>query len=280
VQQALKEVRELSRGITPNPVTGNREQRTVNSDRELKTKNNIEMKIALIGYGKMGHAIEEIALQRGHEIVLKIGIENLEDNTIDNIKKADVAIEFTGPEVAFENVIRVLDAGVPVVSGSTGWLQRFDEAKAHCTKNNGALLYASNYSVGVNIFFAINKRLAELMAPHKEYEVRMTEIHHTQKKDAPSGTAITLAEGILQSLEQKKQWVNGASNNKTDLQIISERVDPAPGTHVITYTSDIDDIEIKHTAHNRKGFATGAVLAAEFLHNKKGIFSMSDVLGL
>jgi 4-hydroxy-tetrahydrodipicolinate reductase len=183
------------------------------------------MKIALIGYGKMGHAIEEIALQRGHEIVLKIGIENIEDNTIENIKKADVAIEFTGPEVAFDNVIRTLDAGVPVVSGSTGWLQRFDEAKAHCTKNNGALLYASNYSVGVNIFFAINKRLAELMAPHKEYEVKMTEIHHTQKKDAPSGTAITLAEGILQSLEQKKQWVNEATNNKADLQIISERVD-------------------------------------------------------
>lgn len=238
------------------------------------------MKIALIGYGKMGHAIEEIALQRGHEIVLKVGIENIEDNTIENIRKADVAIEFTGPEVAFENVIRVLDAGVPVVSGSTGWLQHFDEAKAHCTKNNGALLYSSNYSVGVNIFFALNKILAGLMAPHKEYEVKMTEIHHTQKKDAPSGTAITLAEGILQSLEQKKQWVNEATNNKADLQIISERVDPAPGTHIITYTSDIDDIEIKHTAHNRKGFATGAVLAAEFLHNKKGIYSMSDVLGL
>lgn len=238
------------------------------------------MKIALIGYGKMGHAIEEIALQRGHEIVLKIGIENIEDNTIENIKKADVAIEFTGPEVAFDNVIRCLDAGVPVVSGSTGWLQRFEEAKDHCTKKNGALLYSSNYSVGVNIFFAINKRLAELMAPHKEYDVALTEIHHTQKKDAPSGTAITLAESILQSIDQKKKWVNEVSNNREDLQIISERIDPAPGTHTIRYTSDIDDIEIKHTAHNRKGFATGAVLAAEFLQNKKGIFSMSDVLGL
>jgi 4-hydroxy-tetrahydrodipicolinate reductase len=238
------------------------------------------MKIALIGYGKMGHAIEEIALQRGHEIVLKTGIENIEDNTIENIKKADVAIEFTGPEVAFDNVIRCLDAGVPVVSGSTGWLQRFEEAKDHCTKKNGALLYSSNYSVGVNIFFAINKRLAELMAPHKEYDVALTEIHHTQKKDAPSGTAITLAESILQSIDQKKKWVNEVSNNREDLQIISERIDPAPGTHTIRYTSDIDDIEIKHTAHNRKGFATGAVLAAEFLQNKKGIFCMSDVLGL
>jgi 4-hydroxy-tetrahydrodipicolinate reductase len=238
------------------------------------------MKIALIGYGKMGHAIEEIALQRGHEIVLKVGIENVQDNTIDNIKKADVAIEFTGPEIAFDNVIRCIEAGVPVVSGSTGWLQRFEEAKAFCNKKNGALLYASNYSVGVNIFFAINKKLAELMAPHKEYDVSLTEIHHTQKKDAPSGTAITLAEGILQLIDQKKKWVNEASNKSEELQIISERIDPAPGTHTITYTSDIDDIEIKHTAHNRKGFATGAVLAAEFLHNKKGIYNMSDVLGL
>jgi 4-hydroxy-tetrahydrodipicolinate reductase len=238
------------------------------------------MKIALIGYGKMGHAIEEIALQRGHEIVLKVGIENVQDNTTDNIRKADVAIEFTGPEVAFDNVIRCLEAGVPVVSGSTGWLQRFEEAKTFCNNKNGALLYASNFSVGVNIFFAINKKLAELMAPHKEYDVLLTEIHHTQKKDAPSGTAITLAEGILQSIEQKKKWVNEASKSPEELQIISERIDPAPGTHTITYTSDIDDIEIKHTAHNRKGFATGAVLAAEFLHNKKGIYSMSDVLGL
>jgi 4-hydroxy-tetrahydrodipicolinate reductase len=238
------------------------------------------MKIALIGYGKMGHAIEEIALQRGHEIVLKVGIENVQDNTIDNIKKADVAIEFTGPEIAFDNVIRCLEAGVPVVSGSTGWLQRFEEAKTFCTTKNGALLYASNFSVGVNIFFAINKKLAELMAPHKEYDVSLTEIHHTQKKDAPSGTAITLAEGILQSIDQKKKWVNEASNKREELQIISERIDPAPGTHTITYKSDIDDIEIKHTAHNRKGFATGAVLAAEFLHNKKGIYNMSDVLGL
>jgi len=238
------------------------------------------MKIALIGYGKMGHAIEEIALQRGHEIVLKVGIENIQDNTVENIQKADVAIEFTGPEVAFDNVIRCLEAGVPVVSGSTGWLQRFEEATTYCTKKNGALLYASNFSVGVNIFFAINKKLAELMAPHKEYDVTMTEIHHTQKKDAPSGTAITLAEGILRSIDQKKKWVNEASNNQEDLQIISERIDPAPGTHVITYKSDIDDIEIKHTAHNRKGFATGAVLAAEFLKGKKGIYNMSDVLGL
>jgi 4-hydroxy-tetrahydrodipicolinate reductase len=238
------------------------------------------MKIALIGYGKMGHAIEEIALERGHEIVLKVSIENIEDNTTENIQKADVAIEFTGPEIAFDNVIKCLDAGVPVVSGSTGWLERFSAAKQHCTAKKGALLYASNFSVGVNIFFALNKRLAELMAPHKEYNVSLTEVHHTQKKDAPSGTAITLAEGILEFNEQKNKWVNHNSNRPEELVITSERVDPAPGIHIISYSSAIDDIEIKHTAHNRKGFATGAVLAAEFLHNKKGIYSMSDVLGI
>jgi 4-hydroxy-tetrahydrodipicolinate reductase len=238
------------------------------------------MKIALIGYGKMGKAIEQIAIQRGHEIVLKVGIENLEDNTIDNIRKADVAIEFTGPESAFENVIRCIEAGVPVVCGSTGWLTRYEEAKNTCLAHKGALLYASNFSVGVNIFFAINKRLAELMAPHKEYNVSMTEVHHTEKKDAPSGTAITLAEQILDKNDQKKQWVNNPSNLHQDLVIISERIDPAPGTHIITDKSDIDDIEIKHTAHNRTGFATGAVLAAEYLHDKKGIYTMSDVLGI
>jgi len=228
----------------------------------------------------MGHAIEEIALQRGHEIVLKIAIDNTADNTIDNIQKADVAIEFTGPEVAFGNVIKCLDAGVPVVSGSTGWLQRFEEATKHCAAKNGALLYASNFSVGVNIFFAINKKLAELMGGHPEYSVSMTEIHHTQKLDAPSGTAISLAEDILKNRADKKKWVNQPSGSAGDLVILSERIDPAPGTHIVNWASDIDDIEIKHTAHNRKGFATGAVLAAEFLHNKKGIYNMGHVLGL
>lgn len=238
------------------------------------------MRIALIGYGKMGQAIEEIAIQRGHDIVLKVSIENFEDNTLDNIRKADVAIEFTGPDVAFDNVLKCLDAGVPVVSGSTGWLDRFDEAKKYCVSKNGALLYASNFSVGVNIFFALNRKLAELMAPYKEYNVSMVEVHHTAKKDAPSGTAITLAEDILKSVDSKKKWVNDNTGKADDLVIISERIDPAPGTHIINYASDIDDIEIKHTAHNRKGFATGAVLAAEFLHNKKGIYTMNDVLGI
>jgi 4-hydroxy-tetrahydrodipicolinate reductase len=238
------------------------------------------MKIALIGYGKMGMAIEEIAVQRGHEIVLKVNIDNLEDNTIENIKKADLAIEFTGPESAFENIIRCMDAGVPVVCGSTGWLERYNEAKEYCQKKGAAFLYASNYSVGVNIFFEINKKLASLIAPHKEYDVQIVEIHHTQKKDAPSGTAITLAEQILENLNRKKQWVNQVAREPADLSIISERIDPAAGTHRVHYHSDIDDLEIIHTAHNRKGFATGAVLAAEFLYGRKGVYSMSDVLGI
>jgi 4-hydroxy-tetrahydrodipicolinate reductase len=238
------------------------------------------MKIALLGYGKMGQAIEEIALLRRHEVVLKVSIENLEDATIKNIRQADVVIEFTGPESAFDNIKLCIGAGVPVVSGSTGWLDKYAEIKKYCSSKNGGLLYASNFSVGVNIFFALNKKLTELMKGHG-YNVELKEIHHTQKKDAPSGTAITLAEQVLENNGQKKKWVNKASDNKEDLVIISERTDPAPGTHIIKYYSEVDDICISHTAHNRKGFATGAVLAAEFLNDhKNGIYSMKDVLGI
>jgi 4-hydroxy-tetrahydrodipicolinate reductase len=237
------------------------------------------MKIALIGYGKMGKAIEEIVIGKGHEVVLKVSIDNQQDNTIDNIRKADVAIEFTGPDSAYDNIIRCMEAGVPVVSGSTGWLDQYEAVKQFCLDKGQTFLYASNFSIGVNIFFEVNKRLAELMAPHPDYDVSITEVHHTEKRDAPSGTAITLAEQILEKIPRKKDWVNHISNNLDELAIISERVDPAPGTHKIKYSSAIDDIEIIHTAHNRKGFASGAVLAAEFIHNKKGIFSMKEVLG-
>jgi 4-hydroxy-tetrahydrodipicolinate reductase len=237
------------------------------------------MKIALIGYGKMGHAIEEIAVQKGHEIVLRIGIENIEDFTEEAVKKADVAIEFTGPHSAAENIKKCLAAGVPVVCGSTGWLAQLGEITDFCKTHNGAFLYASNFSIGVNIFFEVNTHLAKLMAGHPDYNVALEEIHHTQKRDAPSGTAITLAEQVLQYIKQKKQWVNHISDNEQELEIISDRIDPAPGTHKVKYTSPIDDIEIIHTAHNRKGFAGGAVLAAEFIQGKKGIFGMKDVLG-
>ena len=243
-------------------------------------KKNKHMNIALIGYGKMGKAIETIALEKGHQIVLKIDIDNAADFNQENISKADVAIEFTGPHSAFENVMKCLELGIPVVCGSTGWLDKFETATNYCQEKKGALLYASNYSIGVNLFFEINKYVAQLMSTHKEYNVVMEEIHHTQKKDAPSGTAITLAEQVLAAIQLKKQWVNEASNHPEDLSIISKRIDPAPGTHTIKYTSAVDDIEIIHTAHNRVGFAGGAVLAAEFIHGKQGIFSMKEVLGL
>jgi 4-hydroxy-tetrahydrodipicolinate reductase len=238
-----------------------------------------QMNIALIGYGKMGKAIEEVAVSRGHKITLKIDEDNLGDFTRDNMQKVEVAIEFTGPESAYGNISKCLEFGTPVVSGTTGWTDRLDELKEKCAKIRGTFLYASNFSVGVNIFFEINTRLASLMANHKEYDVSLVEIHHTQKKDAPSGTAITLAEHILENVPRKKKWVNQKANEAAELEIMSERIDPAPGTHKVKYFSPIDEIEIIHTAHSRKGFAAGAVLAAEFIAGKKGIFAMKDVLG-
>jgi 4-hydroxy-tetrahydrodipicolinate reductase len=238
------------------------------------------MKIALIGYGKMGKAIESIALSKGHEIVLKIDIQNNQDFTEAALQKADVAIEFTGPHSAFENVKKCIAWGVPVVSGSTGWLDQWAEIKDLCAEKNGTLIYSSNYSIGVNLFFELNKQLAQLMESYNSYDVSMTEVHHTEKKDAPSGTAISLAEQILTNLGRKNKWVNAASGNSNELVIQSERIDPAPGTHMVKYSSEVDDIEIIHTAHTRIGFASGAVLAAEFAFEKKGTFTMKDVLGL
>ena len=192
----------------------------------------------------------------------------------------DVAIEFTGPHSAKENILKCIDAGIPIVSGSTGWLADWDEVENLCKQKNGSFLYASNFSVGVNLFFELNKKLAQLMRGHDDYDVSMIEVHHTQKKDAPSGTAITLAEQILQEIPRKENWVNEETGNAQKLAIISKREDPAPGTHSIKYSSAIDDIEIIHTAHSRSGFALGAVLAAEFIHHKKGIFTMKDVLNI
>lgn len=238
------------------------------------------MKIALIGYGKMGKAIEAIALERGHEIILKIDVNNAHEFTQENLENADAAIEFTGPHTAFNNVIKLLEFGVPVVSGSTGWLDKWEEVKKLCADNNGTLLYASNFSIGVNLFFELNKKLAALMHPHKEYAVSLEEIHHTTKVDAPSGTAITLAEQIMDVYNEKKEWVNDIEPKDDQLLIVSKREDPAPGTHTISYKSEIDDISITHTAHSRKGFALGAVLAAEYAKDKKGILTMKEVLGV
>ena len=238
------------------------------------------MNIALVGYGKMGKIIESIAIARGHKVDVKIDMDNQNDWALVKPGNVDVAIEFTGPHSALDNVKKCLEQGVPVVCGSTGWLDHYEEMVSLCKEKNGAFLYASNFSVGVNIFFEVNKRLAALMAAQPEYNVTLKEVHHTQKKDAPSGTAITLAEQVLEKIYRKKTWVNQKSANAEELEILSERLDPAPGTHHVKYHSAIDDIEIIHTAHSRDGFATGAVLAAEFLAGKKGVFSMKEVLGL
>ena len=238
------------------------------------------MKIALIGYGKMGKAIEAVALERGHEIALKVGIENKEDFTREALQQADVAIEFTGPEAALDNIIFALGAGLPVVSGSTGWLTRYSDACEACTAAQTGFLYASNFSLGVNIFFEINSLLARLMAPHTDYRSSITEVHHTAKLDAPSGTAITLAEQILAANSHLHKWVNNPPQDATELYIESIRQDPAPGTHTIQYQSAVDTISITHEAHSRAGFALGAVLAAEFLQGRQGIYNMRHVLGL
>jgi 4-hydroxy-tetrahydrodipicolinate reductase len=236
------------------------------------------LKIALIGYGKMGKAIEGIAIERGHEIVLRIDAENTEALNNDNLQQADLAIEFTNPDSAINNIKQCFDAAIPVVCGTTGWLEHWDQIKADCENKNGSFLYASNFSIGVNLFFELNKKLAQLMQNRPEYNCSIEEIHHTAKKDAPSGTAITIAENIIASNPNKKNWVLGETADINSLSITSKRIDPAPGTHIVSYNSVIDSIEIKHTAHNRIGFATGAVLAAEFLLGKKGVYGMGDVL--
>lgn len=238
------------------------------------------MKIALIGYGKMGKEIEKIALDRGHEIVLKIDITNQEDLNLENLKKADVAIEFTTPATAIANYKLCFEAGIPVVSGTTGWLEKQAEVHQLCMNSNGTFFHTTNFSLGVNIFFALNKRLAELMANHSEYKVEMKEIHHTQKLDAPSGTAITLAEGIIENIPSKTSWVNRTTGLADEIGIISEREGQVPGTHIINYDSEIDYIEIIHCAKSRKGLAFGAVLAAEYSFGKRGILSMNDLLNL
>ena len=237
------------------------------------------MKIALIGYGKMGHTIERIAIERGHEIVLKVTSQNLDEFTTDNLKQADVAIEFTKPEAALANITKCFDAGVSVVCGTTGWNKDFQEARALAITHNVAFLQASNFSIGVNIFFEINKKLAALMNKQPDYYVTIEEIHHTEKKDAPSGTAITIAEQIVAEIDRKHKWtLDGV--NKDELNITALREPNVPGTHTVTYNSAVDKLDFVHTAHNRDGFALGAVLAAEFLNDKSGVFEMKDVLGI
>jgi len=232
------------------------------------------MKIALLGYGKMGKVIERIALERGHEIVLK----KTSSNTFEGLEKADVAIDFSVPHVAVENISTCINQGIPVVSGTTGWLENYNEMVALCESKNAAFLYGSNFSLGVNLFFELNDYLAKLMSKFKEYKVSMEEIHHTQKLDKPSGTAITLANSIINHSE-KNNW-SIENPKEDDLYIDVKRIENVPGTHTVIYNSDVDYIEIKHVAHNREGFALGSVIASEWIIGKKGVFSMKDVLDL
>ena len=235
------------------------------------------MNIILLGYGKMGKIIERVATERGHQISARIDIDNASDF---ESAKGDVAIEFSHPDAAFENIKKSIEKNIPIVCGTTGWLSRKAEIETLCQARNGAFFYASNYSLGVNIFFKLNEYLAKMMNNFPAYEIAMDEVHHTEKKDAPSGTAITLADGVLKHIDRKKTWVNEQTGKPQDIFIESFRIDQVPGTHVVKYESAIDDIEIKHIAHSREGFALGAVMVAEWLRDKKGVLNMDDYLKL
>ncbi len=233
------------------------------------------MKIALFGYGKMGKTIERLAIKRGHSIVAKID-KNLRDG---NFTNADVAIDFSVPSEAFNNINQCFQNNIPIISGTTGWLDKMGEAVVTCKEKKGAFIYASNYSLGVNLFFELNKNLAKMMTRFDDYTISMEETHHSQKLDAPSGTAITLAEAIIKN-SSKKSWVLDVTNSNETIPIVSKRIENVPGTHTVNYNSVVDEIEIKHTAKNRDGFALGAIIAAEWLQGKTGVYTMKDVLGL
>tara|TARA_Y100000287_G_C14231673_1_gene362187 strand:- start:1350 stop:2057 length:708 start_codon:yes stop_codon:yes gene_type:complete len=233
------------------------------------------MKIALFGYGKMGKVIEKIAKNRGHKIIYRI-----DENSINyDLKKVDVAIDFSTPKAAFSNINMALENSIPIISGTTGWLDNYNKAVKLCNEKNGAFLYASNFSLGVNIFFEINRQLAKIMSNHPEYVIKMKEIHHTEKIDAPSGTAITLAESIIKETDYQK-WSLNKDFKENEISIEAQRLSDKTGTHEVIYKSDIDEIKIKHAAVNREGFGLGAVIAAEWLIGKKGVFSMKDVLNI
>jgi 4-hydroxy-tetrahydrodipicolinate reductase len=246
------------------------------------------MNIALLGYGKMGRIIEKIAMDRNHTVVLRVGSQNLDEITVENLRKADVAIEFSTPASVMNNIEHCFNAGIPVVIGTTGWYSNLPALKELCLHRNNTLLYGSNFSVGVNVFFYVNQLLAKVMNNYPYYDVQVEEIHHTQKLDAPSGTAITIAEGIINNLNSKQSWKNILNKDDgeepleepltgDELLIESFRIDSVPGTHTVIYDSEVDMIEFRHTAHNRNGFALGAVLAAEWLQGKKGFYEVKDM---
>lgn len=235
------------------------------------------MNIAIIGYGKMGKVIEKIATERGHHITVKITSKDA-DFTSDQLRNVDVAIEFSVPKAAISNIQKCFDAGVPVVVGTTGWLDQLEQVTQECQEKNGGLFYASNFSIGVNIFFRVNQLLAQLMNPHAEYEIRMEEIHHTQKLDSPSGTALSIAHQIIDQVDRKSDWVEAQDGSENQIPITAKRIADTPGTHSVTYENHIDKIEILHEAKGREGFATGAVLAAEYMKGKSGIHDMDNLL--
>jgi 4-hydroxy-tetrahydrodipicolinate reductase len=236
------------------------------------------MKIALIGYGKMGKTIEKLALENGHKVVLIIDVDSEDEFSDENLRRVDVAIEFTTPESAFANIAKCINSGVPVVSGTTGWLDRYDEIVELCKTENGAFFYASNFSLGVNIMFKLNQYLANLMKNFPEYEISIDETHHIHKIDAPSGTAISLANAIIQMNKRKKSWVKGLTDEKAKIGIESHRIGENPGVHVVKYDSPIETIEISHLSKSREGLAMGALTAASFLIGKSGVFTMDDLL--
>ena len=242
------------------------------------------MKIAILGFGKMGQIIEQFATERGHDVVLKVNADNLEELTVSNLKNADVAIDFSTPDSVLQNIALCFDAGVAIVVGTTGWYGRLQEVKNQCIEGNNTLLYASNFSVGVNVFFFVNRVLAKIMNRYPQYEVQVEEIHHTEKLDSPSGTAMSIAEGIIGELNRKNEWVNELIGSHSELitkpdqlLIESHRIEDVPGTHTVIYSSEVDDIEFKHKAHSRAGFALGAVLAAEWVHGKNGFYNVTDM---
>lgn len=235
------------------------------------------MKTAIIGYGKMGREIEKILRDRGHEISLTIDVDNASDLTAENLKGIDVAIEFTTPATAYGNIRTCLECGTAVVSGTTGWTSRLGELQELCRQRDGALFYASNYSLGVNLMFRLNRQLAEMMNRFPAYDVSIEETHHTQKKDSPSGTAVTLAEDVIARLDRKSGWVNEATDDPALIGITSYRIGATPGDHSVTYTSEDDVLEIRHSIKNRRTLALGAVIAAEFLCGKRGVYTMDDL---
>ena len=238
------------------------------------------LKIILIGYGRMGHEIKQVAEARGHQILMTIDKDNLSDLSGDNLGKADVAIEFTLPNAAYQNIMSCFKANLPVVSGTTGWLDRYYEVRRYCLENDQSFFYASNFNIGMNLFFKVNEYLAKIMNHYANYDVEIEETHHVHKVDAPSGTAVKLAEILLHEIERKNKWRKETVEGEDEIPVKSIREDEVPGIHKVMYSSSFDDIELKHSARSREGFALGAVMAAEYIHNKKGIYSMDDLLNI